>query len=112
MNDQLDEAVENSQNRLMIRVVIGISTVIGTIILASGGWLVSEVIESRQFRLSADRYTQQDAAKERLELEKRFSELPPQRTKDQLFRIEEELSTLRSDMVRITTKIERIEKGM
>lgn len=112
MNDQLDEAVENSQNRLMIRVVIGISTVLGTIVLASGGWIVSEVIESRQFRLSTDQYTQKDAVADKLELEKRLASIHPEAVKEQMNKLEMELSVMKSDIVRLTTKIERLEKGM
>jgi len=112
MNDDIDQAVDDSQNRMLVRLVICAGAVMGTVLVSVSGWTVMEIIESRQFRLSGDRYTQQDAARDRIDVERRFSALPPPFVRDELSRLSAEMNRMSTEITKLSTKVERIEKGM
>ena len=92
-DSEITDAVESQQNRLLVRMAYAASGTAGVVVIAIAGWVINECVESRQFRTSGDRYTQQDAAQDRAELVER-------------------IARLRDDLTRMQVTLERIEKGM
>ena len=93
MSEDVDAVVENSANKILLRVAYGIGGLIGMGVFAFAGWITTEAIESRQFRLNGDRYTQGEAAHDQAAIYAR-------------------LAGLENQLTRLQVTLERIEKGM
>lgn len=92
-DSEITNEVESQQNRLIARAMYGLLATASVMLVSLSVWVVNECVESRQFRMGGDRYTQKDAATERADMIER-------------------LTRVREDVTRMQFAIERIEKGM
>lgn len=93
MNYDLNNAVEDSTNRLAMRAVYALFGLAGAGTFGLIGWILTETIENRQFRNSGDRYTKVEASRDERE-------------------VFERINKLRDDLTRLQVTVERIERGM
>lgn len=92
-DSEITNEVESQQNRLIVRAMYGLVATASVMAVSLAVWVVNECMESRQFRLGGDRYTQQDAARDRADFVER-------------------ITRLREDTSRLQFTVERLEKGM
>jgi cell division septal protein FtsQ len=93
MTENVNDVVENSANKILLRLAYGVGGLLGMGLFAFSGWVTTECLESRQFRLNGDRYTQYDASRDKAA-------------------IYAELSAMENQITRLQVTLERIEKGM
>lgn len=107
MNEQIDEAVEHSKNRVIVPAAVTLLGAAGTALIALLYWVIAETLENHQFRLSG--YSKHDAAQDRAILEQRFATLPPPDTRKAISDLQTEARWLRDEVTRLKTIIERID---
>ena len=112
MNEEIDEAIEQSKNRVLFVMASSALGIAATAVIGLCYWVVTETMENHAFRTAGDRYTKTDASVDRAYWMERFSSLPPPETKASIKVLQDDQTRMREELTRLKVVLERIEKGM